>query len=77
MSESSSRGYSVVVENRDVVVRFNKEIVDWEALSRFLDYLELESIRNQSKLTKVEAVELAEEIDRDVWKGIKHKYIEE
>lgn len=77
MSESSSRGYSVVVENRDVVVRFNKEIVDWEALSRFLDYLELESIRNQSKLTKVEAVELAEEIDSDVWKGIKHKYIEE
>ena len=73
MSYHAPYGYSITAENQDVVVRFNRDIVDWEAMTRFLDYLELESIRTRSKLTKERASALAEEVDRDVWENVRHK----
>ena len=77
MSYNAPYGYSIAAENRDVVVRFNRNIMDWDAMTRFLDYLELESLRTRSKLTKEQASVLAGEIDQDVWENIKHKFIRE
>ncbi len=67
--------YRVNVENRDVVVRFRRDMIDETALGLFLDYLELESIRKRSKLTAEQAAELAKEIDAAVWKKLKPVYI--
>ena len=77
MSYNAPYGYSIAAENRDVVVRFNRNIMDWDAMTKFLDYLELESLRTRSKLTKEQASVLAGEIDQDVWENIKHKCIRE
>jgi hypothetical protein len=70
-------GYSVVVESQDVVVRLNKDVIDRDAMTRFLDYLELELIRKRSKLTQERADALAAEIDRDVWENLKPKFLKE
>jgi hypothetical protein len=59
--------------SRATVVRFNGELVDRDALSRLLDFVELESIRKRSQLGKEDAAQLADEIDRSVWERIKHK----
>lgn len=67
--------YRVNVENRDVVVRFRRDMIDEAALGLFLDYLELESIRKRSKLTEKQAAELAKEIDVAVWKKLKPVYL--
>jgi hypothetical protein len=40
--------------------------IDQSALGRFLDYLELESIRKHSRLTEEQAAGLADEIDHAV-----------
>lgn len=69
-----SKSYKIANEQGDIVVRFNGELVDREALSRLLDFVELESIRNRSRLSEEEAARLADEIDHSVWERIKHKY---
>ena len=77
MSCNAPYGYSITAENQDVVVRFNRNIMDWDAMTRFLDYIELESLRMRSKITRKQAAAFAEEIDQDVWENIKHKCIRE
>lgn len=60
--------YRIDIEERDIVVRVRRDVLDREEVSRFLDYLELESIRRRSQLSETDAVALADEIDRAVWK---------
>jgi len=67
--------YQVNVKNREIVVRFQRDMIDEETLGSFLDYLELESIRKRSKLTQKQADQLAKEIDAAVWKKLKPLYI--
>ncbi len=67
--------YNITVDNQDIIVRFNRELMDRDTLSKFLDYLELETIRKRSNLTEEQAATLAEEIDRDVWSKIKQKFV--
>lgn len=73
-SGAVSKSYEIANEQGDIVVRFNGELVDRDALSRFLDFVELESIRKRSQLSEQDAARLADEIDRSVWERIKHKY---
>jgi hypothetical protein len=68
--------YSVEVEDKEVVVRLKDGLVDRDALSKLLDYLELESIRKRSQLTETQAAELAEEVNRGLWESVKHRLVE-
>lgn len=67
--------YNITVDKQDIIVRFDRELMDRDTLSKFLDYLELETIRKRSNLTVEQAATLAEEIDRDVWSKIKQKFV--
>ena len=69
--------YQINVENKDVIVRFRRDMIDETTLGLFLDYLEMESIRKRSQLTEAQAAELAKEIDATVWKKLKPVYIGE
>ena len=64
--------YKIGYEEKDIVIRLSKDLIDKEALSRFLDYIELESIRKRSKLSKEQALKLAKEVDREAWQKIKN-----
>ncbi|MEW5831118.1 MAG: hypothetical protein AB1846_19675 [Chloroflexota bacterium] len=69
--------YRINVQKRDVIVRFRRELIDQETLGRFLDYLELESIRRRSQLTEDQASGLADEIDKTVWENLKKAFLED
>ena len=69
--------YRINVQKRDVIVRFRRELIDQETLGRFLDYLELESIRRRSQLTEDQASKLANEIDKAVWENLKKAFLED
>jgi hypothetical protein len=69
-----SKSYEIANEQGDIIVRFNGELVDRDALARLLDFVELESVRKRSRLSEEDAAQLADEIDRSVWERIKHKY---
>jgi hypothetical protein len=68
--------YNVAIDSRDVVIRFKRDLIDQTTLNKFLDSVELESIRKRSELTEVQAAELAQEIDRAVWESVKQAYAE-
>jgi hypothetical protein len=59
--------YRIDLEEREIVIRLRRDSFDHEEVSRFLDYLEMESIRSRSELTETDAAALAAEIDRKVW----------
>ena len=59
--------YRIDVEEDDLVVRLRKDLLGREEVSRFLDYLELESIRRRSQLSEADAAALSDEIDHAVW----------
>jgi hypothetical protein len=71
-----SEMYSIAVENEDIVIRLNGDLVDQDVLTKFLDYIELESIRKRSKLTEEQASALAEEVGRSAWDSTKQKFTE-
>jgi len=68
--------FRVVMEEQEVVVRFQRDAVDLGALERFLEYLELESIRKRSHLSADQAAALADEIDKSVWKTLRESFTE-
>ena len=41
--------YNITVDDQDFIVRFNRDLMDRDTLSKFLDYLELETIRKRSQ----------------------------
>jgi len=71
-----TRAYEIANEQNQIVIRFDNRLVDNDTLSKLLDYIELEVIRGRSELDEEQASELADEIDRDVWDQVKHKYME-
>ena len=68
------KAYEVTSEPGHLVIRFDNDLVDREAVAKLLDYVELESIRKRSQLSEEKASELADEIDRAVWEQVKHRY---
>jgi hypothetical protein len=69
----SQPAYQVDRNGDDVVIRINAEQMDVEQISRFLDYMALESVRQRSGLTEAGAAALADEIDRAVWERNRHR----
>lgn len=68
------KAYEITSEPGHLVIRFDDDLVDREAVAKLLDYVELESIRKRSQLSEEKASELADEIDRAVWEQVKHRY---
>ncbi len=68
--------YRIAVEKRNVIVRFRRGMIDQTALGKFIDYLELESIRKRSNLAEAQAANLAAQVDRSVWKSVRSAFAE-
>lgn len=69
--------YTIAYEDKDIVIRFEKEAVDKKLLSNFLEFIELEQIRKKSQLTEKQADKIAKEINRKVWDKLKKNVLEE
>ena len=59
--------YRIDFEPHEMVVRLKRGVIGRDQVSRFLDFLELEAIRQRSELTEADAALLAGEIDHAVW----------
>ena len=59
--------YQVAVEQDSILVRVPADLFNRDEIVRFLDYLEVESIRRRSQLTRAAAEQLADEIDQTGW----------
>jgi len=59
--------YQVSVEQDSILVRVPANLFDRDEIVRFLDYLEVETIRRRSQMTRAAAEQLAAEIDETSW----------
>lgn len=65
--------YSISLENQDIIIKLNREMVNLDLLTQFLEYLELESIRNRSQLTAEQITNLSQEVNQEVWDNLTSK----
>lgn len=68
--------YEITGDRDEVVIRFDRRLVNREALSELLDCVEAESTRQQSAMTEEQAGALADDVDRAVWEQAEHRYAE-
>lgn len=67
--------YNVAMESQDIVIRVSRELFDRDTIIRFLDYLEIEALRQRSKLTQEQADILAKEIEQAGWQNLKESFL--
>ena len=65
-----SVSYEVAIEEDSILIRMPANLFNREEIVRFLDYLEVESIRRRSQLTRADAEQLADEIDQAGWSKV-------
>lgn len=73
---SQSAAYSINIENNQITLQLNANLVDRQALTRLLDFIELESIRKRSQLNQEQADSLAAEINQAAWENLKESFLE-
>ncbi len=67
--------YTIAHDKNDIVIRFNENSIDKKALTNFLEFIELEQIRKNSKLTEVQIQTLSREINQKEWSQLKNKVL--
>lgn len=68
-----SVSYEIAIEEDSILVRMPTNLFSREEIMRFLDYLEVESIRRRSQLTRADAERFADEIDRAGWSQMQER----
>lgn len=71
---SAEPAYSVDFDDRDIVVRLRSDLMDREEVSRFLDFITLESIRKKSQLSEKDAAALADSVKQAAWERVRHLF---
>jgi hypothetical protein len=73
---TTAPAYEVKREEGDFVIRVNGDLFTPDEVSRFLEFLTLESIRKRSQLTQEDADMLAKEIKTAAWERVRHLFPE-
>ena len=66
--------YQIESDQDSLTIRLPRRMADDAGLLRFLDYLEMQDIRQRSQLTEADADELAAEVSRDAWERVRHLF---
>lgn len=65
----------MTLDNQDIVIRIPKDSMTQTALTNFLDYVELMTLNQNSRLKQEQADDLAREIDSGVWQSLRDKVL--
>lgn len=67
--------YEITLNNEDIIVKIDRNLISQERMTKFLDYLELEIIRQRSQLSETDAENMADQINRQIWSNIQDKFM--
>jgi len=73
---ATAPAYEIARDDGGLIVRVNEDFFTRDEVSRFLDYLTLESIRKRSELTQEDAEMLADEVKTAAWERVRHLFPE-
>lgn len=63
--------YEIETDADSILIRLPRALADDAGVSQFLDYLEMQAIRDRSKLSDEEADALAAEVKQDAWQRVR------
>lgn len=63
--------YEIETDQDSIVIRLPRTLAGDEGLIQFLDYLEMQDIRQRSELSEDDAEKLAAEVKRDAWQRVR------
>lgn len=66
--------YEIETDQDSILIRLPRKLANDEGLVRFLDYLEMQDIRQRSELSEEDAKKLATEVKRDAWERVRHLF---
>ena len=66
--------YEITRDKDGIIIRLPAALADEAQLTKLLDYLELEALRQRSRLTEDEAATLAAAVEQDAWQQVKHLF---
>lgn len=66
--------YEVETDKDSIVIRLPRRMANDEGLVRFLNYLEMQDIRQRSDLSEEDAEKVADEVKHDAWEQIRHVF---
>jgi hypothetical protein len=70
----SSQPYQITSNNREVIIKLNRDLIEQAQLEQFLDYLSIKSMQQKSQLSEHSANALVNEINDAVWEKQKHLF---
>lgn len=70
-----SLAYEISTVQDNVIIKVPRNLADEKTISRFLDYLDMENIRQKSQLTKENAQKLSSDVKQGAWKQVKHLFV--
>jgi len=73
---ATAPAYEIERDDGGLIVRVNEDFFTKDEVSRFLDYLTLESIRKRSQLTEEDAETLADDVKTAAWERVRHLFPE-
>jgi hypothetical protein len=63
--------YEIETDADSILIRLPRALADDAGVSQFLDYLEMQAIRDRSELSAEEADALAAEVKQDAWQRVR------
>jgi hypothetical protein len=72
-----NKPYEIETDQDSIVIRLPRTLADDEGFVRFLDYREMQDIRQRSELPEDDAETLAAEVKRDAWQRVRHLFADE
>ena len=66
--------YEIETDQDSIIIRLPRKLANDEGLVRFLDYLEMQDIRQRSELSEEDAEKLTTEVKRDAWQRVRHLF---
>lgn len=68
-------GFRVTTDEDSFVIRLPRAETDEQTLDKVLDYLELEQLRRQSRLSRDDAADLSTEVKQDAWRQVEQLFV--
>lgn len=68
--------YQISSDQNDIVIRLPKENINQRTILKVLDFLEMTSIRERSRLTEEDVAMLSKEVKESAWQRVKHLFEE-
>ncbi|MDM8536982.1 hypothetical protein QUF70_09535 [Desulfobacterales bacterium HSG17] len=69
-----SLAYEISTVQDSIIIKVPRNIANEKTLARFLDFLDMENIRQKSQMTKENALKISKDVKQGAWEQVKNLF---